>query len=153
MRVRETAVGAGFVVAGALIVGATLSYPPGEPGQPGPALFPRLIGGLMMAFGAALAVQGARASAGGEPAAWRPRLAGPGFRNALAVVAAVLFYVLAAERLGFLLTAAVILFGLMWRLGVRPAAAAAVAAGFSLFVYALFSTILRVPLPGGLLGW
>jgi putative tricarboxylic transport membrane protein len=153
MRFSETVVGAGFAVAGALIVGATLSYPPGEPGQPGPALFPRLVGALMIGFGGWLAVQGARAGGGGEPVAWRRRLASAGFQNALFVIGAVLFYILVAERLGFLVTSAVILFGLMWRLAVRPVVAGLVAVGFSLFVYALFSTLLRVPLPGGLLWW
>lgn len=152
MRFSETVVGAGFVVAGALIVGATLSYPPGEPGQPGPALFPRLVGGLMVGGGALLARQGLRAGGGGEPAEWR-RLTSPGFRNALFVVGAVLFYIAVADRLGFLPTAAAILFALMWRLAVRPAVATAVAVAFSLFVWALFARLLRVPLPGGVLGW
>lgn len=154
MRLGETAVGAGFVVAGALIVGATLSFPPGEPGQPGPALFPRLVGGLMAGFGALLAWQGAR----GRPeavarGAWRPTLRSPGVRHALAVVGAVLLYIVVADRLGFLPTAALILLGLMAQLGVRPRVAVPVAVGFSLFVYALFAKLLRVPLPPGPLGW
>ncbi len=151
MRVSETVVGAGFVAAGALVVAASLTFPPGEAGQPGPALFPRIVGGLLMAFGAALAVQGWRAGATGEPIAWTRALASAGFLNALAVVGAVGAYILLAERLGFLLTAAPLLFTLMTRLGVRALPAAAASALLTLAVYVLFYKLLRVPLPGGLL--
>jgi hypothetical protein len=61
MKISDTVVGVGFVGAGALIVAGTLNYPPLDAGHPGPALFPRILGTLMAALGAALAVQGARA--------------------------------------------------------------------------------------------
>jgi hypothetical protein len=49
--------------------------------------------------------------------------------------------------------ATLILWGLMWRLWVRPVTAFAVAIVFSNGVYFLFAKILRVPLPGGLFWW
>ena len=59
MKISDTVVGAGFVAAGALIVVGTLNYPPLEGGHPGPSLFPRILGALMAALGAGLAVRGA----------------------------------------------------------------------------------------------
>ncbi|MGH7326576.1 MAG: tripartite tricarboxylate transporter TctB family protein [Candidatus Rokuibacteriota bacterium] len=153
MKLSDTLVGAGFAGAGALIFAATLSFPPGDAGQPGPALFPRIVGVLMGGFGATLAVRGFRAGAVGERIAWRRLPRSVGFVNALFVTGAVLAYVVLAGRLGFLLVSTLILFVLMWRLGVSLLRAGVVAVLFTVFVYLLFYKLLRVPLPAGLVWW
>lgn len=153
MRISDTLVGAGFAGAGALVVAATLTYPPMEGGQPGPALFPRIVGGLMAALGVALAVRGLREGAAGPRVAWGRVLRSTGFVNALFVIAAVAAYIALADRLGFLLTGAAILFVLMWRLEVGARRAAVVAVLFTAFVHLLFFKVLRVPLPTGILWW
>ncbi len=71
----------------------------------------------------------------------------------IAILIAVVFYALVAEHLGFLLAAFVLLLGLLWRFGVRPVSAIAVAGVTSVVTYQLFAIGLRVPLPRGLLEW
>jgi putative tricarboxylic transport membrane protein len=153
VRLSDTVVGAGFAAAGALIVTATLGYPTLDGGHPGPALFPRLVGGLMALGGGALAVRGVRARDAGEQVEWRALHRTAGFVNAACVLAAVTAYVLLADRVGFLLMGAAVVTVLMWRLGVRLWKAALVGVLFTVAVHFLFAKVLRVPLPPGLLWW
>lgn len=153
MKISDTVVGAGFVAAGALIVAGTLSYPTLDASYPGPSLFPRLIGGLMAAFGGLVAFQGLRARDATDEVAWRGLHRNVGFVNAVFVLAGVLAYILLVERLGFLIMGAVVIFVLMWRLEVRLLQALVVAVAFNTAVHFLFAKILRVPLPLGILWW
>jgi putative tricarboxylic transport membrane protein len=70
---------------------------------------------------------------------------------ALVPPALLLFYVLAADRLGFLLTAAIIVFTTATALGARLLVSVPLAIGAPLFVHLVFSKLLRVPLPPGLI--
>jgi len=153
MKISDTVVGAGFVGAGALIVAATLNYPSLDGGHPGPALFPRILGTLMVALGAALAVQGARARDATQVVEWRRLHRNTGVGNALFVLVGVLAYLGLVEWLGFLITGTLLLFLMMWRLRVPSLRALVVAIGFIAIVYFLFVKVLRVPLPLGLLWW
>jgi putative tricarboxylic transport membrane protein len=146
-------VGVGFVGAGALIVAGTLNYPPLAAGYPGPALFPRILGTLMAALGAALAVQGARARDATQAVEWRRLHRNVGLINALFVLVGVLAYLALVEWLGFLITGTLLLFLMMWRLRVPPLRALVVAIAFITIVHFLFVKVLRVPLPLGLLWW
>ena len=123
---------------------------PAVPGQDiGPAAFPMLIGGglvlcgLLIAFGIGHTFEAPEEDADGAP-----RFAG---LRALLAPALLLFYVFAADRLGFLPTAAAIVlaaslaFGARWRLAVPLALVA------PLLVHLIFYKLLRVPLPAGLL--
>jgi tripartite-type tricarboxylate transporter receptor subunit TctC len=67
-----------------------------------------------------------------------------------AVVAAVIFHMLAADVLGFVVTAAIILFVTSKLLGARVLTSAVVAIVASVGIYELFSGLLRVPLPMGI---
>ena len=153
MKISDTVVGVGFVGAGALIVAGTLNYPPLDAGYPGPALFPRILGTLMAALGAALAVQGARARDATQAVEWRRLHRNTGLVNALVVLGGVLAYLGLVEWLGFLITGTLLLFLLMWRLRVPPLRAPVVAIAFIAIVHFLFVKVLRVPLPLGLLWW
>jgi tripartite-type tricarboxylate transporter receptor subunit TctC len=82
-----------------------------------------------------------------------PPLTRPGLLKIGAVLAALAFYVLAAEWLGFLLTAAVMTCALMLCFGARARTVVLVTACLVPAVYQLFAVGLRVPLPVGLLGW
>ena len=75
------------------------------------------------------------------------------YRPPLLVLAACLFYLLAAETLGFVLTAMGLLAGLMLCFGVRPPVSLVVAAVGSTLTYQVFAIFLRVPLPRGWWGW
>ena len=123
---------------------------PAVPGQDiGPAAFPMLIGGGLVLCGVLIAFGiGHTFEAPEEDADGAPRFAG---LRALLAPALLLFYVFAADRLGFLPTAAAIVlvaslgFGARWRLAVPLALVA------PLLVHLIFYKLLRVPLPAGLL--
>jgi len=55
--------------------------------------------------------------------------------------------------IGFLMTSAVLLFLLMKKLGVTIFKSAIASIIITLFINLMFSKILRVPLPMGILGW
>ena len=61
-----------------------------------------------------------------------------------------LFYVLAVDRLGFLVTAAALVLTAAIALGARLRLAIPLAIGAPLFVHLVFAKLLRVPLPTGL---
>jgi putative tricarboxylic transport membrane protein len=65
--------------------------------------------------------------------------------------AMLLFYVYAVDKLGFLPTAAAIVLTIATALGARLMLAVPLALGAPLFVNLVFSKLLRVPLPSGLL--
>ena len=153
MKISDTVVGVGFVGAGAAIFAATLGFPRLDGGAPGPALFPQVLAVLMIGFGACLAFPAALRRHTNPPDA-TPVPAGPhpgGVINALLVFAAIIVFMLVSPVLGFLLTTAAILLGLMWWLGTPLLRAALAAVGLTLFVYVIFGKVLRVPLPLGLL--
>lgn len=151
MGIRDRLVGAGFAGAGALMLLATLNFPPMEGGHPGPALFPRLLAGLLIVCGGMMALRRPR---GLEPAssAWAGARR-QGLANALCAVGGVLTYLWVVDTLGFVVTATLLTWGLMWRLGVGVVRSLLVAGPFVAGVYSLFAKLLRVPLPTGLVWW
>jgi putative tricarboxylic transport membrane protein len=153
MKISDTVVGVGFVGAGAAIFAATLGYPHLDGGAPGPALFPQVLAVLMIGFGACLAFPAALRRRANPPDATpiSGRLHAGGVVNALLVFVAIIVFMLVSPVLGFLLTTAAILLGLMWWLGTPLLRAALAAVGLTLFVYVIFGKVLRVPLPLGLL--
>lgn len=153
MKISDTVVGAGFVAAGALIIAGTLNYPTLEGGHPGPSLFPRILGGMMAVFGGMVSVQGLRVRDASEDVDWLRLHRSTAFINAMVVLVGVLAYILLVERVGFLLTGALLLFTIMWRLKVPVVKALIVAVVFNTIVHFLFAKIMRVPLPMGILWW
>jgi putative tricarboxylic transport membrane protein len=148
----RTDLGGGLISAavGAAVLLHVRTFPQLPDGSPGPALFPGIVGALLVVFGLVLAVRAVRtrgrAVAPGAPAA-------PGnVVRALAVLGFVVAYFLLAEAVGFILTMAVLLFLLTWVLGVRPLVAAALAVVTTGVIVLLFRELLLVPLPVGLLG-
>jgi putative tricarboxylic transport membrane protein len=67
------------------------------------------------------------------------------------LVAVNLLYLLAVDRLGFVLTGFVYLGATMIALGVRPSRALPLAVGLTLAIHFCFYKLLRVPLPWGVL--
>jgi putative tricarboxylic transport membrane protein len=121
------------------------------PGQKfGPAWFPGLIAVGLILAGGALAAQSLRVRAALiAPPDWL-RKARPAIGVA-SVIAGLLFYVLAADKLGFHFTALVLLgvwmraLGAAWRLTIPVAIVA------TLLIHLSFYKLLRIPLPWGLL--
>jgi putative tricarboxylic transport membrane protein len=137
---------------GAAVVLHVRTFPELPDGQPGPALFPSIVGALLVVFGLGLVVRAVRAR--GREAAVDPGAAATrqGWFRALAVVGVVVAYLLLAETLGFLATMGVLLFLLMWLLGARPLVAVLATAVTTGVILLLFQQVLLVPLPTGLLG-
>jgi putative tricarboxylic transport membrane protein len=76
-----------------------------------------------------------------------------GIVNFAAVLAAMVFYLLAAETLGFVLTVGLLLLALLWLFGTRWWLGGLIAFILTPLIYQLFANVLRVPLPRGWFGW
>ncbi|AOG06951.1 tripartite tricarboxylate transporter TctB family protein [Bosea sp. RAC05] len=151
MRFNDAVVGTAFLLLAGAMIAMTFTFPP-FPGQKyGPSLFPRIIGGGIIVFSVLLMLRERRS--GGRPLLvlddWvrRPqRLA-----SFALMLAAMVFYLLASEPLGFMPTAFLIQLGLFLWFGVRPVMAVVVAVVMTIAVQYFFGSLMRVPLPRGIL--
>lgn len=139
--------------------GSRLPPVPGQ--QVGPDVFPMVIGtglclcGVLIALGvghrfeeeaeADLAAHSDQPGSAAEPGRW--------WRGPMALIppGLLLFYVLAVDRLGFALTAGLMVLTAALALGARLRLAIPLAIGAPIIVHLLFSKLLRVPLPPGLI--
>jgi hypothetical protein len=138
---RDHVAGGAFVAVGALVLALSNDLPFGTLASPGAGMLPTLLVSLLMALGAVLF-----ARAGESPPlndiTWADlphavRVA------AVAAAAAALYTVL-----GFVVTMAALLFALTFLVERKPLLpAAAFSIGVTAFAYALFSLLLRTPLP------
>lgn len=154
MKFNDAIVGAIFIALAAFMIQQSFSFP-GFPGQDyGPNLFPRIIAGGMILCALALIAKGFRArSAGVAPwVALDDWTRSPKHIASFALmIAAMVFYVFASEFLGFIITAFVIQLVLFLWFAVRPVTALVVATVSTLVVQYFFVSLMRVPLPRGLL--
>ncbi|GEO15471.1 tripartite tricarboxylate transporter TctB family protein [Microvirga aerophila] len=161
MRLSDRVTGSFIATLGALATYGGSRLPP-VPGQDvGPSAFPMVIGaglilcGLMIALGIGrsfeeeaeadlAAVEGPPQRAQpADPLAYRLRaLLPPGL---------LLFYVYAADRLGFVPTTAIMIFVVAVAFGARLRVALPLAALAPIAIHLIFYKLLRVPLPPGLL--
>ncbi|BBK37076.1 tripartite tricarboxylate transporter TctB [Allostella sp. ATCC 35155] len=152
MRFHDGIVGLVLLI-GALALVAYARSLPAMPGQDfGPGFFPTIVGAGM---GLTSLVLIARGMAAGRGTGLMELDTGLRDRRGLAGVAAVLggilFYLLAADELGFLIVAPLMLLVLFRSQGVRWFSAITIAVVASLLVHFAFYKLLRVPLPWGLL--
>ena len=152
MKFNDALCGAALVALGAVLLWHIQGFPP-MPGQKfGPAWFPGLIAGGLIACGALLVTSRLRA------ATPEPLLALPEWTqrarpvaSVVSVIAGLLLYVFVVDTLGFHITAAALLLvwsrllGASWRLAVPVSLAATVG------IHLAFYKLLKVPLPWGLL--
>ncbi|MGH8967986.1 MAG: tripartite tricarboxylate transporter TctB family protein, partial [Actinomycetes bacterium] len=94
-------------VLGAAVVLHVRTFPELPDGQPGPALFPGIVGGLLVVFGLVLVVRAVRGR-GGPAADPDAGITAQGRWRALAVLGLVVGYLLLAETLGFAATMGVL---------------------------------------------
>ena len=161
MQLSDRVTGLFLVALGGLAAygGSRLSPVPGQ--QVGPNVFPMVVGGGLILCGALIALgvgkhfqEEAEADlAAHSVAETDARRDNAWWRGLLALVppGLLLFYVLAVDRLGFLATAAVIVFTTAVALGARLRLAIPIAVVAPLAVHLIFSKLLRVPLPPGLI--
>lgn len=151
MKFSDSASGLLAIAIGGAVVAYSSSFPQ-RPGQPiGPGVFPAVIGVALIAAGVMLVVNGIRRRgvATIELPEWvrRPRM----LSNFILVLVALLFYALAVDRLGFLITAIAFLAMLFTAFGVSRGKVLPIAIVVTLAIHYGFYTLLRVPLPWGVL--
>lgn len=146
MRLGDSALGLLVLLGGAALFWAGLGFSP-IPGQEyGAQTMPKTIGLLAMVVGVVLMVTGRGQPAltladwSRDPMAWA-RLA--------AAILLILFYVLFAGKLGFLIAGFLLLLAMMLLTGTRPLVAVVVAICAVIVVQYSFGQLLRVPLPRG----
>jgi putative tricarboxylic transport membrane protein len=158
MRLPDRVTGLFLVGLGAAAAYGGWQLPP-VPGQPvGPNVFPLVIGtglalcGLAIAFGIGRSFEEEEELIpveGGQPT---PPPTGKFYGlRALLPPALLLFYVMVADRLGFIITAALIVFVTSTALGARWKLSLPLAVLAPIGIHLIFSKLLRVPLPAGLL--
>ena len=150
MRIHDGLIGAALLLLSLAVLWHVQGFPPAAGQNFGPALFPGLAAGGLALCSLALMWQGVRSG--------RPLFAlGDGLRSprrvaAFAIViASMVFYILLADRLGFVLCSLLILTLLQWACGVRLPVALAVAVAATLVIHTCFYKLLKVPLPWGVL--
>lgn len=157
MRLPDRVTGLFLVGLGAAAAYGGWRLPP-VPGQPvGPNVFPLVIGiglvlcGLAIAFGIGHSFEEEEQIVpyeSGEAPAPRGKLYG---LRALLPPALLLFYVAVADRVGFILTAGIVVFVTATALGARWKLALPLTVLAPIAIHLIFSKLLRVPLPIGLL--
>jgi hypothetical protein len=148
MTVRTDHISGGFFVAfGLFVLALSGDLPMGTLSFPGAGMMPKLLAGLLVAFGLLL-VLSARTSA---PLATVPWSDLPHAARIVAITAAAIALY---QTLGFLVTMTLLLFALVFAAERRPALhAAAFSAGVVALAYLLFGVLLKLPLERGILGF
>ncbi len=152
MKFNDAVFGLILLVLGVAVLAVVQGYPkiPGQ--QVGPALFPGLIAAGLCICGALLLLNGRRDRAVSPWVHLDEWIHSPRHVIAFAVVLlGVVFYILASDTLGFLLTSFFILVALMWSLKVPTRRAVVTAIIATLVIHTIFYKLLRVPLPWGVL--
>lgn len=157
MRLPDRVTGLFLVGLGAAAAYGGWQLPP-VPGQPvGPNVFPLVIGTGLALCGLAITLGIGRSFEekeelipveGDQPPPPAGKLYG---LRALLPPALLLFYVAIADRLGFILTAAMIVYVTSTALGARWKVALPLALLAPIAIHLIFSKLLRVPLPPGVL--
>lgn len=138
-------VGGFFILFGLLVIAASGDLPFGRLAAPGAGMMPKLVAGLMTAFGLALVLR-ARESAPFASLAWGD------LRHAAPVIAITTLAVACYEWLGFLITMTLMLFALAAFVERKnPLYAAAFSLGVAALTYALFTLALKSQLEPGIL--
>jgi putative tricarboxylic transport membrane protein len=152
MKINDAVSGVLLLVLAIAILVNIQSFPK-IPGQSlGPAAFPGMLAVLLAGCAVALIFRGLRERAGGAwftPGEWlRSRYH---LTNFLLTAGVLLFYIFAAEKIGFIISGTVILGAMFWKLRVRPALILPIAIVVTLVIHTIFYKGLRVPLPWGVL--
>jgi putative tricarboxylic transport membrane protein len=144
---RDHIAGSAFVISSVAVLAMSGDLPIGSMAMPGAGMMPKLALGLMIAFGLILMARAGES----PPLATLPWTDLP---HAVRVVALTAVAVALYTVLGFIITMSLLLFILLFAIERRPVVpAAAFSLGVTVFAYLLFSTLLKSPLPRGLIGF
>ena len=139
--------GAAFIAFGLLVFAISTDLPFGSLSMPGSGMMPKLVTGLMIAFGLALVI-GAAASQPFAAIGWSDG------RHALKVVVITAIAVASYQTLGFLVTMSLLVFVLLVVIERQPVHyAAAYAIALTGVAWWVFGKALKAPLETGILGF
>ena len=141
-----------FVALGVFIWAMTFQFPGLDKGHPGPSLFPQVLGTLFIFFGSLVIYNGWKTKKVKEESPPGEEIPLNSF-NPILVIILIAAFIAAANKLGFIISGVAILFILMMKLRVSLLKSSIVSIVLVCFVFLIFSKLLRVPLPIGLLGW
>lgn len=152
MKFNDAILGAVFLALSIAVLVTVQGYPK-IPGQTiGPGAFPGLIAVLLAGCAIALIWRGWRERATQPLVSLGDWLGSPRHvGNFLVATGALVFYVLAADALGFLICGTLILLSLFLALRVKARLAVPLAVVLPIAIHLIFYKILRVPLPWGVL--
>lgn len=154
MQLGQLGVAGGFGLLGATIIVNTAGLAPVAHIEFGPALFPTIVGWVMIALSGLAAFDAVRSPAV-EAGAEEEVPAEPLDRHRIILFAAFgaapLIYVALAPMLGFLLTMPVIVGGLAFIASGKPWRSLLLGVGLTVFLHIVFYQVLRVTLPWGVL--
>jgi putative tricarboxylic transport membrane protein len=144
-----------FVVLGVFIWAMTLQFPVLDDNHPGPSLFPRVLGTLFIVFGGMVLYSGWKSKVKKTKEETSPEKEQIilNYFNPILVIILIAAFIALANKFGFIITGVAILFTLMMKLRVSLLKNSMVSILLVCFIYFIFSKVLRVPLPIGLLGW
>ena len=138
---RDHIAGGGFIAAGALVFAMSGDLPFGTLASPGAGMMPKLVLGLLMAFGAILAIR-----AGESPPL--ASIEWGDIRHAATVVGVSAVATALYTTIGFVLSVSLLLFVLLYFIEQRGLLSTlAVSVGTTAGCYFLFGTLLKSPLP------
>ena len=152
MRFHDAIVGLVLLAGGIALAIYARTLPQMSGQQFGPGVFPLIVGVGFAATSLLIILRGVRIGRGQKLIEVEPGLASSrGTLGFFAVLAGILLYVLLADWLGFLIVAPVMLLIVLkaQRVAWLPAIATAIVA--TIFIHYTFYSLLRVPLPWGLL--
>lgn len=152
MRLNDAVFGFALLIFALAVIAYSQTFPATFGQSYGPDLFPVLIGSGLAVCGLVLMLRGWSAR---KTVPWVEL--GPWAQDRQKLVtfflipAALVFYILLSDFLGFLPTALLILFVLLRRFSVAPLNALGIACVTTLLIHTVFARFLLVPLPWGLL--
>jgi hypothetical protein len=142
---RDHIAGGAFVAAGALILALSRDLPFGTLASPGAGMMPTLLIVLMMIFGLILVLRG-----GSSPPL--ADIEGNNFWHAARVVAVTAAGVAVYQSLGFIASMSLLLFVFIFAIERQPILRSALfSIGVTALAYLIFDTLLKAPLPRGLI--
>jgi putative tricarboxylic transport membrane protein len=152
LKFNDAVLGAIFLALSIAVLVTIQGYPR-IPGQSiGPGAFPGLISLILAGCALALIWRGWRERASQPLVSLGDWLGSPRHvANFLVATGGLAFYVLASEKLGFLICGAIILLSLFLALRVKPRFAVPLALLLPVVIHLIFYKLLRVPLPWGVL--
>jgi hypothetical protein len=144
---RDHLAGGAFVAAGLIVYAVSGDLPFGSMAMPGAGMLPKLVIALLIAFGLVLFVRAADSPPFAD-------IRWDDLPHAVRVVVVTAAAIALYEPAGFLLTMTAMLFALIFIVERKPfLPAAAFSVGVTALAYFLFNTLLKSPLPRGILGF